>query len=227
MTARHALLLVALLVTTLGLRAQERPAPPPVQPAAEKKSDTGAAAKSDAKAAPPAEAEKSPAGTPAKAAPASLFHLPAPTATPTAAGTPPPLSPRMQQVRARINALFAVRNDPPPPPDARLNPFRPAGALPATPLPSKDGTVEPPPTVSNNLALLQQAVAVLRVRGTLTLGKTLMVTINSGPGKERAYKEGDILAVNLSPDPVNLRVRVVTRNSITFSLAEAEMVLKF
>ncbi|MSU66364.1 MAG: hypothetical protein EXS38_09750 [Opitutus sp.] len=47
-----------------------------------------------------------------------------PAAGAAKAPTSPPLSPRFKQVRDRIDALFQRRNDTPPPPDARMNPFR-------------------------------------------------------------------------------------------------------
>jgi hypothetical protein len=140
---------------------------------------------------------------------------------------PAPLSPRFQQIRQKMSALFDARNAPPVPPDSRSNPFRPAGAAPVAPLPAVEGAAPVPVAVNNDLVSLQQAVATLRVKGTVQLGKTLQLIINSGPGKERAYKEGDILSVALAPDSVNLRVRVITRNSVTLTLNDAEMVLKF
>jgi hypothetical protein len=46
------------------------------------------------------------------------------------AGGAPPLSPRFQQVRNRIDALFQHRGEAPVAPDPRKSPFRPAGASP-------------------------------------------------------------------------------------------------
>ena len=211
------------------------PGSPPAEiksppPADEKKSDAKNSA-SPTPAAPDASPAAAPGSEKAPAAPAaakakgkSIFSLPAAAATKTF--TPPPLSPRFLQIRARMNALFASRNDPPAPPDARLNPFRPPGAIPVAPITTKDGVVEPV-AVDTNLALLQQAVAVIRVKGKFTKNKALQLVISTGPGKEGTYKEGDVLNVNLAPDPVHLKVRVITQNSVTFTLADAEMVLKF
>ena len=204
--------------------------PPPAAAPAENKPAPVAVEKTPdaatpAPAAVPADAEKSPAPAATKAKSSkSIFTLPA--TAPVKTFTPPPLSPRFLQVRARMDALFATRNEPPPPPDARLNPFRPPGAIPVAPLAIKDGVIEPV-AVNNNLTLLQQAVAVIRVKGTVTRNKVLQLVINTGPGKEGTYKEGDIINVTLSPDPAHLKIRVITRNSVTFTLADAEMVLKF
>ncbi len=152
---------------------------------------------------------------------------------PPVSKTPPPpvpLSPRFQQVREKMAALFEARNAPPVPPDPRSNPFRPPGAAPVAPVappPVPDGAPPAPIVVNNDLALLQQAVATLRVKGTVQLGKTIQLVITSALGKEGTYKEGDVINVNLTPDPVHLRVRVITRNSVTLTLGEAEMALKF
>ena len=244
MNPRRLIALLGLIALALAPRtavAQTKPeipalpGSPPAEiksapPAEEKKADAknSDAPAPDASPATPAAApgsEKSPA-TPAaaKAKSKSIFTLP--TAAAAKTFTPPPLSPRFLQVRTRMDALFASRNDPPAPPDARLNPFRPPGAIPVAPITTKDGVVEPV-AVDINLALLQQAVAVIRVKGKFTKNKTLQLVISTGPGKEGTYKEGDVLNVSLAPDPVHLKIRVITQNSVTFTLADAEMVLRF
>lgn len=145
--------------------------------------------------------------------------------------TPPPpvpLSPRFQQIRDRIGALFNTRNAPPPPPDPLANPFRAPGAGPAVLLPAADGTMPEPVVVNDDLARLQQAVATLRVRGTVQRGRLLQLVITSAPGKEGTYKEGDIINVVLPPgDPVHVRVRQISAHSVTLTVNEAEMVLRF
>lgn len=136
---------------------------------------------------------------------------------------------RFQQVRDRINALFSTRIATPPPPDLRYNPFRPIGAGP--PVPGRDVSTgrEPPPRVSpsSDLAVLQQAVATLKVRGVVERAGRSLLTINSGPNKDGTYKEGDVLTVIVQDEPVHLRVRQITRYSVMFSLNDAEYTLKF
>jgi len=81
---------------------------------------------------------------------------------------------------------------------------------------------------NNDLAMLQQAVATLRVKGTFRRGKVQQLVITSSPGKEGTYKEGDIINVIIPPgDPIHVRVRQISANSVTLSLNAAEMVLKF
>ena len=141
---------------------------------------------------------------------------------------PPPLSPRFRQTRERIAALFDPRNAAPAPPDPRTNPFRPIGAVASVPGSTTENAPSAPVAPIADLATLQQAVATLRVKGTVQLGRTLQLVITSAPGKEGTYKEGDIINVVLPPgDPVHLRVRQVSRNSVTLTLNDAEMTLKF
>ena len=81
---------------------------------------------------------------------------------------------------------------------------------------------------NNDLASLQPAVATLRVKGTFQRGKSLQLVITSAPGKEGTYKEGDIINVVIpGSDSVHLRVRQVSKNGVTLTLGDAEMVLKF
>ena len=140
----------------------------------------------------------------------------------------PPLSPRFRQLREHISALFDTRTAPPPPLDPRTNPFRPVGAVSSAPLPGAEGTAPASVAANVDLTTLQQAVATLRVKGTFQLGKTLQLVITAAAGKEGTYKEGDIINVLLPPgDPVHVRVRQVSRNSVTLALNDAEMTLKF
>ena len=196
-----------------------------------------ASAPPDATAIPTPAAPPAPTGTPASEPAAtaaatkpgiiSAIKSKGPPPAAKGPGAPAPLNPRYQQIRDRIGALFDTRNAPPGPIDPRTNPFRPAGTAPIVPLPVADGM--PPPVVANDdLATLQQAVASLKVRGVVQLGTRLQLVINSGPGKEGTYKEGDIINVSLPRvDAVHVRVRQITRNTVTLALNEAETVLKF
>jgi hypothetical protein len=179
-----------------------------------------------------------PTSTPA-AAPATVPPMPeqpgvlsaakakGPPPTPKGSGAPP-LSPRFRQLRDHISALFDTRTTPPAPLDPRTNPFRPVGAVSSAPLPGAEGTAPAAVAINVDLTTLQQAVATLRVKGTFQLGKTLQLVITSAAGKEGTYKEGDIINVLLPPGvPVHVRVRQVSRNSVTLALNDAEMTLKF
>ncbi len=181
-----------------------------------------AVAPGDATATPAAEAAYTPelVGTvPAKTAAAA--------STPAAAvapATPPPLSPRFQQVRDRIEVLFGHRNAPPPPADPRRNPFRPPGAAPvaAAPVgaPAENG---PPPTAAAvDLALLKQTAATLKVGGTIEIGGRPHLIINQVP-----YKEGDMINTRAKGQPVFLRVKHISRYSYTLSLNAAELSVKY
>jgi hypothetical protein len=137
--------------------------------------------------------------------------------TPAAA----PLSPRFQQVRNRIEALFEHRIAPTPTSQVS-NPFRIAGASPIS-LVSEIATGESKPAQSNiDLISLQQAVATLKVSGTFEFGGKQQLVVNSRP-----YKEGDIIPTQVQGQSVYLRVRAISRTSITLALNEAEMTLKF
>lgn len=136
---------------------------------------------------------------------------------------------RFQQMRDHIDALFGGRIATPPPPDLRYNPFRPIGASP--PVPARDASAgrEAPPPVSpsSDLAVVQQAVATLKVRGVVEKDGRSLLMINSGPNKDGTYKEGDVLTVIVQDEPVHLRVRQITHYSVMFSLNDAEYTLKF
>lgn len=222
-TLRH-LALLALLApypTLLGADAERAPAPPaPGAPV------TAAA---PANANPPAAAPKAAEPAAAPAAKAKSRLLPSDLAK--ASGVSVPLSPRFQAIRDRIDALFHDRIDPPPPPDPRFNPFRSPGApiVPLASVPTTPGGTESPPapTLSNDLAILQQAVAMIKVRGAVERGGHSQLVINYGPNKDGTYKEGDVLTLIVQDQPVHLRVRQITRYSVMFSLRDAEYTLKF
>ena len=139
----------------------------------------------------------------------------------------PALSPRFLQVRERVDALFRYRNGMSPPPDPRLNPFRPPGSAPAAapspaskPDPLAGGSIPAP--LSSDLELLQQAVATLKVSGVLeTAGRSHLV-INT-----KSYKIGEVVQTKVKGESVFLRVRNISRNSVTLGLNGAEMTLKF
>lgn len=183
----------------------------------------------------PANTASTPSSPPAVAAPASprpgilsAVRAKGPPASTGKSVAPQVLSPRFQLTRKHIGELFDLRSTPPPAFDPRANPFRAAGAEPAAPLPMPENLTPAPAPAHADLALLQQAVATLKVRGVVQRGKLLQLVINSAPGKEGTYKEGDVINILLPPgDPVHLRVRQVSRNSVTLSLGEAEMTLKF
>lgn len=135
---------------------------------------------------------------------------------------PPPLSPRFLQVRQHIKALFQNRNEAPPPPDPQTNPFRPAGAAAAITVASGTGLAPAPVVSSTDLMLLQQAVAGLRVTGTFERADQSYVVINARP-----YKKGDVVQTHVEGDAGYLRVREITRHTVTLTLNETEMTLKF
>lgn len=149
----------------------------------------------------------------------------APAAEPKPAG--PPLSPRFQQVRNRIEALFQHRLATPPPPDPQLNPFRPPGAplVAAGDAGGPDADNVPVPLLevrSSALELLQQSMATLKVNGTMIIGGRIHLVVNAKP-----YREGEMVQVQLEGEPFYLRLHKVSRNSVTFALHGAEMTLKF
>ncbi len=140
--------------------------------------------------------------------------------------TPAPLSPRMRLMRERIDVLFRHRSAPPLTGDPRLDPFRPAGAIAeAAPLPAGNGTAVPreiPTSISTDLALLQQGVATLKVSGIFEIAGRQHLVVNSRP-----YKEGDVIQATAQGKVIYLRVRQISRTSLTLVLNEAEMTLKF
>jgi hypothetical protein len=157
-------------------------------------------------------------GAAAPAAPAVAATTPSPTA---GAAKVPPLSPRFQQVRNRIDALFSNRLSPPPPLDPRHNPFRAAGAFAAAAVVPGDArtaaSTEPP---AADLSVLQQAVATLKVGGRFVSAGREHRMVNA-----RLYKEGDVIPTQLQGQPVYLRVKALNQKSLTLSLGESELTL--
>ena len=220
-------LLLGLAVAGPALSAQRPPLP--------------AASPGDAIATPAAEEfyTPEPVGTgPAKTAVAASSVAPAPApagatakdkksnvlSAPAAAGVPPPLSLRFQQIRDRIEVLFGHRNTPPPPADPRRNPFRAPGAAPVAAAPAGvPAENAPPPTAAAvDLALLKQTAATLKVAGTIEIGGRAHLIINQVP-----YKEGDMINARAKGQPVFLRVKHISRYSYTLSLNTAELGVKY
>ena len=184
----------------------------------------GAPAPEPAKA-PVTEPAREPASAPSKDAAGAPAKTPPPASKSLAT---PPVSPRFKLVRERIDALFRYRNEPPSPPDPRLSPFRPAGAVPVAATPASSardpaaGDAPLPAPLSSDLALLQQAVATLKVSGVVEKAGQAHLVINAKP-----YKVGEVIQTKVQGESVFLRVRNISRNSITLGLNGAEMTLKF
>ena len=115
----------------------------------------------------------------------------------------PPLSPRFKQVRERIDALFQNRNETPPPPNPRLNPFRPPGLPAIDPEPAQFSadlglSLTPAPVIpASDLARLQEGVATLKVSGTFDKDGLLYLVINAKP-----YKNNDVIQTQVQGEPV-------------------------
>ncbi len=161
--------------------------------------------------------------------PAAAASAPAPATAPTPTPTPKqsvpnPLAPRFKQVRERIDALFQHRQEPPPPPDPKDNPFRvPGGAAAAVPGADAAGAAAPAPVAPmDNLALLQQAAASLKISGVFEMGGRSHLVINARP-----YKQGDVIPAMARGERIYLRVREISRGSVTLVLNEAELTLKY
>ncbi|MBI5770500.1 MAG: hypothetical protein HZA93_22170 [Verrucomicrobia bacterium] len=159
-----------------------------------------------------------------------------------AAAKPPPalpLSPRFLVVRERINLLYGNRDAPPPPIDARHNPFRsqPIAVAP-TPAPGSGGApvapgapaappgtppTEPaPPPVNPGIALVKQAAALLRVTGFVERDGRTLLNIN-----QALYREGETVKVAVKGQTVLLRIKKLSRTSLTVTLGEAEHTINF
>ena len=211
-TFRHIALLAMLarLPALSGAEAESAPVPPnPVAPAASVTSTTAASKPTE----PPQ------AKTKTKLLPSALA---------TVSHATVPLTPRFQQIRDRVDVLFHDRIETPPAPDPRFNPFRAPGTM-SIPIAEASTIREgaPPATTTTDLLILQQAVAMLKVHGTVERGGHFQLVINYGPNKDGTYKEGDVLTLIVQDQPVHLRVRQVTRYSVMFSLRDAEFALKF
>lgn len=125
-----------------------------------------------------------------------------------------PLSPRFKQVRERVDALFALRNQAPAAPDPATNPFRTN-----VPVVAAAPEVAPPVIqVTGDLALLQQIVASLKITGVVERGGEMLVSVNS-----RLYRKGEIV----QGQALDVRVKDIAGRVVILALNEAEMTLKF
>lgn len=158
---------------------------------------------------------------------ASGAAAPPPEAAGNKAPAAPVLSPRFRLVRERIDDLYRHRNASGPESEQRYDPFRAAGAS-GAPLPAASAGSATPgggasaPTPAADLTLLQQAVATLKVSGVVEFGGRQLLAVNSRP-----YKEGDVIQTQVQGQTVYLRVRQISRTTLTLALNEAEMTLKF
>ena len=247
--ARHrspwlAAVLAALALARLSAadRAPAAPAPLPAEnppavslpaPAATPAPDTAVATP----AAPPAAGASAPSVAGEKAASektkAKTAGKKADKNSATKAAGPPPLSPRFQQVRDRIKALYGNRDEPRSPYDPRQNPFR-SQVVAAEPPPVATTTTTtpgqtlpplapppPPPAEDSNLALLKQAVTQIKPSGTYTVQGRVHVSISSN-----LYKEGDIVKTTVKGQVVLLRITKLSLTSLTFTLNDAEMTIR-
>jgi hypothetical protein len=162
--------------------------------------------------------------------------LPLAAAAPPAPPAPPGPKPSFQQaqvarfkeVEDRIAVLFQNRNEPKP--DLSANPFRSPGNVPAPVPASAPGEagakpaeiVDTGPGPGASLALLQQGAATLRVTGNFEIGGQAHLVINSRP-----YKEGDVVQTQVQGETIYLRVKEISRRSVTLALNDAEMTLKY
>ena len=138
---------------------------------------------------------------------------------------------RFKQVQERVGALYQNRNQPPPPVDPRYNPFRAPGTAPVAPPVVSEGDTGPRPpggaelsgpAPGASLGLLQQGAATLKVSGIFEISGRAHLVINSRP-----YKEGDVVQTLVQGETVYLRVKEISKRSVTLSLNDAEMTLKF
>ena len=151
-------------------------------------------------------------------------------AGPALTAAAPVAAPQWKLTRARIEALFRLRNAPLPAPDPGSNPFRlasdPAAATAAADAegtaPGSESAAPDSTPLSPDEALLKQAVATLKLNGAVQIGDRMLAIIN-----QATYKEGDILGVRLTGKPVDLDVRHISSNSVTIGLNQAELTLQF
>lgn len=137
----------------------------------------------------------------------------------------PSLSPRFQEVRDRINALFEHRNAALPSFNPRFDPFRTSGASVAPPAATAspaEGVPVPVVAAASDVSLLQASVAGLKVSGIVEIGGKQHFVINSRP-----YKEGDVIQTHAQGVPVYLRIREINRGAMVLALNQAETTLKW
>jgi hypothetical protein len=162
-------------------------------------------------------------------APRTLFCLAAVPLLGAIAVSAAPVSPeKLAQTRARLDALYRYRLQPPPLPDARSNPFRigDAAAVSASADPRSGAVAAPvagaePASTDGDAVLLKRAAETLRINGLVETGGRMIVVLN-----DANYKEGDVLTVRLQGSPVVLRIRQITPTQITLGLNDAETTLR-
>jgi hypothetical protein len=133
---------------------------------------------------------------------------------------------RAKQTRERIDILFRHHNDAPTtPPGPNQNPFRTAADVPAPAISSSAD--QPGESVQSSFptsddVLLKQAVATLKIGGTVVIGGQINVSIN-----QETYREGGSIIARIQGTPVYLHVRRITSNSVTFALNDSELTQPF
>ena len=173
-----------------------------------------------------------PAGAAEKAGPTPV---PAPAPAPAAAkpADAETYEARFKEVKQWIAELELARSQPPAPLDPRHNPFRTPGSIvmAARPGADSDGGARVPTgaglapaesTPGTNLSVLQQGAATLRVSGIVEINGSAHLVINKRP-----YKQGALVPTQVQGETVYLRVKEIARRSVTLSLEDAEMTLKF
>jgi len=127
----------------------------------------------------------------------------------------------LKRTQERITALYRHHDNRPAAPGERGNPFRIGGDL-VTPLPSDkpgDNSINP---AGNDIQLLRQAAATIRITGIVNIAKRMHIAVN-----QSTYHEGGLIPVQLPGEMVFLRVVEITQKSVTLRLGEAEETLKF
>lgn len=133
---------------------------------------------------------------------------------------------RAKQTRERIDTLFRHRNDAPAPTGPDQNPFRTATDIPVAATTSSSAgqpadSAQPSFPTSDDV-LLKQAVATLKISGTVVIGGQINVSIN-----QETYKEGGSIIARVQGTSVYLHVRRITSNSVTFALNDSEVIQAF
>ncbi len=82
-----------------------------------------------------------------------------------------------------------------------------------------DNSVNP---AGNDIQLLRQAAATIKITGVVIIAKRMHIAVN-----QSTYREGGLIPVQLPGEMVFLRVVAITQKSVTLRLGEAEETLKF
>lgn len=128
---------------------------------------------------------------------------------------------RFKQTRERVEALYRIRDEAPPPPDPRYNPFRDPEA---GQVPGARGEEMATPTLApgSKISLVQQSIAALKLSGVFEVSGRIYGVINGRP-----YKQGDSIKVTVTGGDVFLLVREISKRSVTLALDGSEITLKF